>query len=126
MNAVKRSFNKRRFTRRNAATKVSIRLCVPVWVKATIDRAAHLIGKSDGKFILDSARRCAEDVPMDQRFFMLNEKQYAAVLESLSDPSKPTAQLRKLLAGKSPWEKKRDYRHRSAQHPRQPLRRPAR
>jgi uncharacterized protein (DUF1778 family) len=55
--------------------------------------------------MLESARRCAEDVLLDQRFFMLDEKRHAALMKSLAEPPKPTPALRKLLAGKSPWEK---------------------
>mgnify|MGYP003578655165 CR=1 FL=1 len=105
MNAVKRGFNRRRSARRNAATGVNIRLRVPMQVKELIDRAARLLGKSRAEFILASARKCAEDVLLDRRFFTLDEKRYTAIFESLSEPPKPSAQLRKLLAGKSPWEK---------------------
>lgn len=84
---------------------VNINLRAPAQVKDLIDRAARLLGKSRSEFMLDSARRCAEDVLLDQRFFLLDEKRHAALLKSLSEPPRPSAQLRKLLAGKSPWEK---------------------
>ena len=84
---------------------VNINLRAPAQVKELIDRAARLLGKSRSEFMLDSARKCAEDVLLDQRFFMLDEKRHAALLKSLSEPPRPTAALRKLLAGKSQWEK---------------------
>ena len=83
---------------------VNINLRAPAQVKEMIDRAARLLGKSRSEFMLDSARKCAEDVLLDQRFFMLDEKRYAALLKSLGEPPKPPAALRKLLASKSPWE----------------------
>jgi uncharacterized protein (DUF1778 family) len=84
---------------------VNINLRAPAQVKEMIDRAARLLGKSRSEFMLDSARKSAEDVLLDQRFFMLDEKRHAALLKSLSEPARPTAALRKLLASKSPWEK---------------------
>lgn len=84
---------------------VNINLRAPAQVKEMIDRAARLLGKSRSEFMLESARKCAEDVLLDQRFFLLDEKRHAALLRSLSEPPRPTAQLRKLLASKSPWEK---------------------
>lgn len=84
---------------------VNINLRAPAQVKELIDRAARLLGKSRSEFMLDSARKAAEDVLLDQRFFMLDEKRHAALAKSLSEPARPTAALRKLLASKSPWEK---------------------
>lgn len=45
------------------------------------------------------------DVLLDQCFFLLDEKRHAALLRSLSEPPRPSVQLRKLLAGNAPWEK---------------------
>lgn len=84
---------------------VNINLRAPAQIKELIDRAARLLGKTRSEFMLDSARKCAEDVLLDQRFFMLDEKRHAALSKSLSEPPRPTAALRKLLASKSPWEK---------------------
>ena len=42
---------------------------------------------------------------LSQRFFLLDERRYADLLKSLREPPRPTAQLRKLLADRSPWEK---------------------
>ena len=84
---------------------VNINLRAPAQVKDLIDRAARLLGKSRSEFMLDSARKHAEDVLLDQRFFMLDEKRHAVLMKSLGEPPRPVAALRKLLAGKSPWEK---------------------
>jgi uncharacterized protein (DUF1778 family) len=83
---------------------VNINLRAPAPVRELIDRAARLVGKSRSEFMLESARRSAEDVLLDQRFFMLDEQRHAALLNILGAPAKPTAELKKLLARKSPWE----------------------
>jgi uncharacterized protein (DUF1778 family) len=55
--------------------------------------------------MLDSARRRAEDVLLDQKLFILDEEKYEAFLNLLDEPPKPTEELKKLLATKAPWEK---------------------
>ena len=84
---------------------VNITMRAPAMVRELIDRAARVVGKSRTEFVLDSARKCAEDVLLDQRFFTLDEGRYEAFLNILREPPKPTAELKKLLATKSPWEK---------------------
>lgn len=84
---------------------VTINLRVQATVKELIDRAAQVVGKTRSEFMLDSARKCAEDVLLDQRLFMLDEERYAAFMNLLSEPPMPSAELKKLLASKSPWEK---------------------
>ena len=84
---------------------VTINLRAPAPVKELIDRAARLLGKSRSEFMLESARRYAEDVLLDQRLFLLDEERYAALLDTLGKPPRPTPELRKLLAARAPWEK---------------------
>jgi uncharacterized protein (DUF1778 family) len=84
---------------------VNINLRAPAPVRELIDRAARLVGKSRSEFMLDSARRSAEDVLLDQRYFLLDDKRHAALMGILAAPAKPPAELKKLLARKSPWER---------------------
>lgn len=84
---------------------VNINLRAPAPVRELIDRAARAVGKSRSDFMLESARKCAEDVLLDQRFFSLDEVRHAALLDILGKPPKPTTELKKLLQRKSPWER---------------------
>ena len=84
---------------------VTINLRATEHMRALIDRAAELVGTTRTDFVLDSARSRAEDVLLDQRLFMLDEKRYAAFISVLDEPAAPTERLRELLGGKSPWEK---------------------
>ena len=70
-----------------------------------IDRAADVVGKTRSDFILESARKHAVDVLLDQRLFSLDSKQYDEFLRILDEPPEPNARLKQLLASKSPWEK---------------------
>jgi uncharacterized protein (DUF1778 family) len=70
-----------------------------------IDRAADVVGKTRSDFILESARKHAIDVLLDQRLFSLDSKQYDEFLRVLDEPLEPNVRLKQLLASKSPWEK---------------------
>lgn len=70
-----------------------------------IDTAASLVGKTRTEFILESARQHAIDVLLDRRLFTLGGAQMTAFLKALDEPAPPNAKLKKLMAGKSPWEK---------------------
>jgi uncharacterized protein (DUF1778 family) len=70
-----------------------------------IDRAAAVVGKTRSEFVLESARKHAIDVLLDQRLFSLNTEQFDEFLRVLDQPPEPNARLKQLLASKSPWEK---------------------
>jgi uncharacterized protein (DUF1778 family) len=70
----------------------------------TIDRAAAVAGKSRSEFILESAQSRAAEILLDQQRFELDDKRFKAFMGALEAPAKPSAQLRDLLAHKSPWE----------------------
>ena len=54
-----------------------------------IDRAADVVGKTRSDFILESARKHAIDVLLDQRLFSLDPKQYEQFLRVLDQPAEP-------------------------------------
>lgn len=72
--------------------------------KALLNRAAALRGQRLSEFMLDSARRQAEEAILDQRTFFLDEKAHERFLALLDRPPKPSAKLRELLNRKAPWE----------------------
>jgi len=72
--------------------------------KALINRAAALRGQKLSEFMLDSARRQAEDTILDQRTFFLNEDAHARFLALLDAPPKPSAKARARLNRKPPWQ----------------------
>lgn len=71
-----------------------------------IDMAANLVSKSRTDFVLDAACREAQDILLDQRLFILGDKQYDAFLAELDAPITPTRQAKidDLMSRKSPWE----------------------
>jgi uncharacterized protein (DUF1778 family) len=70
-----------------------------------IDNAADTAGKSRTEFVLESARRQAIEVLLDQRLFSLPPQQFEAFKRALDRPAEPTEKLKELMSIKAPWEK---------------------
>jgi len=74
-------------------------------LRGLIDRAAALSDKNRTDFILDAARRAAEDTLLDRTVFVVDAKAYAEFLARLDAPPRPNARLRRSLKTSAPWEK---------------------
>jgi uncharacterized protein (DUF1778 family) len=72
--------------------------------KAMLNRAASLRGQKLSEFMLESARRRAEDTILDQRTFFLDDTSHARFLTLLDAPPKPHAGARRRLTRKPPWQ----------------------
>jgi uncharacterized protein (DUF1778 family) len=72
--------------------------------KAILNRAAALRGQKLSEFMLESARRQAEETILDQRTFFLDEKDHSRFIALLDSPPKPSAKIRARLRRKAPWE----------------------
>ena len=73
--------------------------------KAMLNRAAQLRGQKLSEFMLESARRQAEEAILGQRVFFLDAKAHDAFLAQLDAPAKPNAALRALMARKPAWQR---------------------
>lgn len=82
----------------------TIQMRVRPQVRELIDNAAAALGQSRTEFMIEAARERAIDVLLDQRIFHLAGDQSAAFDDALDHPPKPTAELRKLMKSRSPWE----------------------
>ncbi|MCI5160404.1 MAG: DUF1778 domain-containing protein [Candidatus Electrothrix sp. AUS1_2] len=69
-----------------------------------IDRAAALLNKNRTDFILEASCREAENVLLDQRLFILDEKQFAEFDAALQERFTDNKHIQRLLAGKVPWD----------------------
>lgn len=72
--------------------------------KAILNRAAALRGQKLSEFMLESARRQAEEALLDQRVFFLEPQAYEAFLALLDAPAKPVPRLTELMRRKAPWD----------------------
>jgi uncharacterized protein (DUF1778 family) len=69
-----------------------------------IDQAAERLGRTRSDFMLEAACRQAEDVLLDQTYFALDAKQFAAFQAMLDKPPAPTDRLRRTLNAPLPWK----------------------
>ena len=67
-----------------------------------IDRAAHARGKNRTDFILDAARRAAEDALLDRTLFAVSPEVYAEFLTRLDAPAQPNDRLRRTMQTPAP------------------------
>jgi uncharacterized protein (DUF1778 family) len=88
-----------------ADTKGSINLRIETHTKRLIDDAAAIVGKTRTEFMIDSARRQAIDVLLDQRLFVLDSGRYDAFMQALDNPPAPGRKLRSLLRRVPAWQK---------------------
>lgn len=71
-------------------------------VRALIDRAAKSHGKSRSEFMIDAARRAAEDALLDQTLVRVDPATYAHFLDVLDQPPSG-AGFERLMAAAKPW-----------------------
>jgi uncharacterized protein (DUF1778 family) len=88
-----------------ADAKGSINLRIETNTRRLIDDAAAILGKTRTEFMIDSARRQAIDVLLDQRLFVLDSDRYDAFLHALDNPPAPGPKLRSLLRRAPGWQK---------------------
>ncbi len=74
-------------------------------LRALIDQAASLAGKTRTDFVLDAARRAAEDTLLDRTVFAVEPRVFAEFLARLDAPPRPNQRLRRALTSPAPWEK---------------------
>lgn len=92
--------------RRSATdTKGSINLRIETHTRELIDDAAAILGKTRTEFMVESARRQAIDVLLDQRLFVLDADRYDAFVDALDNPPGPGRKLRSLLRRVPAWRK---------------------
>ena len=88
-----------------AETKGSINLRLEAVTRRLIDDAAAVLGKTRTEFMVESARRQAIDVLLDQRMFVLEPARYDAFVDALDHPPAPGPKLKALLRRVPAWQK---------------------
>jgi uncharacterized protein (DUF1778 family) len=82
-----------------------IQIRASVATKAILKRAATLRGQKLSEFMLDSARRQAEETILDQRSFFLDADAHKKFLAILDSPATPSRELRARMNRKPSWER---------------------
>ncbi len=83
----------------------TLNLRIPPAERTLIDRAAQAAGKTRTDFILEAARRAAEEALLDRAVLAVGPEAYAAFLARLDAPAQPNARLRKTMQTPHPWAK---------------------
>ena len=73
--------------------------------KSILNRAASLRGQKLSEFMLDSARRQAEETILDQRNFFLDPNDHDKFLAMLDAPERPSEELRNRVKRKPSWDR---------------------
>jgi uncharacterized protein (DUF1778 family) len=63
-----------------------------------------LAGRTRTDFVLDAARRAAEDAILDRTLFLVSPQAYRQFLNRLDAPPRPNKRLRKTMQTPAPWE----------------------
>jgi uncharacterized protein (DUF1778 family) len=92
-------------TSNRAATRGSLNLRIKPELRGLIDRAAELAGKNRTDFVLEAARRAAEDALLDRTVFSVSPEAYAEFLKRLDAPPRPNERLRRTMKLKARWER---------------------
>ena len=72
--------------------------------RGLIDRAATITGKTRTDFVIEAARRAAEEALLDRSVFNVSPVAYAKFLARLEEPPKPNERLRQTMRTVPPWE----------------------
>ena len=87
----------------HAQEPVTISIRAKAGQRDLIDQAADRLGRSRSDFMLEAACRQAEDVLLDQTYFAVDAKGFAAFQDMLDNPPAPTDRLRRTLKAQAPW-----------------------
>lgn len=85
--------------------KGSINLRIETRTRQLIDEAAAALGKTRTEFMVESARREAIDVLVEQRLFALSADRFEAFMHALDNPPAPGPKLISLLRRIPAWRK---------------------
>ena len=72
--------------------------------RGLIERAATITGKARTDFVLDAARRTAEEALLNRTVFTVSPAAYAEFLARLDAPPEPNERLRRSMRAVPPWE----------------------
>jgi uncharacterized protein (DUF1778 family) len=86
------------------ATRQPLNLRIKPELRSLIDRAAQLTGKTRTEFVLEAARRAAEEAVLERTLISVNPRAYAEFLRRLNEPPRPNVRLRRTMTTPAPWD----------------------
>lgn len=82
----------------------TLNLRIPAAERNLIDRAAESAGKTRTDFILEAARRAAEETLLDRALMVVSPEAYSEFLKRLDRPAQPSERLKRTMRSKAPWQ----------------------
>src|SRR5437868_3076445 len=83
----------------------TIHIRAPQQTKELIETAANVVGKSLSEFMLESARKHATGVLLDQRLFVLESEKHRAFMQALDHPPAAGPRLKAVMKRRPLWRK---------------------
>lgn len=87
-----------------AAARDTLNMRIKPEDRSLFDWAAKAQGKTRTDFILEAARRAAEETMLDRTLVQASPEAYDAFLARLDAPPQPSDRLKKTMQTKAPWE----------------------
>lgn len=81
-----------------------VNLRVRTDIRALIDSAARLQGKTRSDFMIDASRRAAEEALLDQTLLRVDLETYDRFIAILDQPAKGTG-VERLMSAPKPWDR---------------------
>jgi uncharacterized protein (DUF1778 family) len=91
-------------TPKQATPRDTLNLRIKPELRGLIDRAAELAGKNRTDFVLEAARRAAEDALLDRTVFSVSPKAYAQFMKKLDAQPQPNDRLHRAMQAKGTWD----------------------
>lgn len=73
--------------------------------RGLIDRAAALAGKTRTDFVLEAARRAAEEALTERVPFTASPERFEEFRAALDAPPRPNERLKRTMRAKAPWDR---------------------
>jgi uncharacterized protein (DUF1778 family) len=87
-----------------SAARETLNLRIKPEVRGLIDSAARSLGKTRTDFVLEAARRAAEEALLDRALLTVTPAAYAAFVARIDAPPEPSPRLKRSLETPTPWE----------------------
>jgi len=88
----------------SATARDTLNMRIKAADRALFDWAAKAQGKTRTDFILEAARRAAEEALLDRAVIQVDAKAYKEFVARLEAPPSPNERLKRTMQAKSPWE----------------------
>ncbi len=86
-----------------SARRETLNIRIRAEERGLIDRAAQVRGKNRTDFILEAARRAAEETLLERALMSVSPEAYADFLARLEAPPQPNERLRRTMQTSLPW-----------------------